>query len=87
MQIWHSVRGFLAGAFALVACPCHLPLTLPIILTLTAGTAIGGWLTNNSTTIYIISAILFAGSLFLSVRWFLAGATNKCLTGAAQKGS
>jgi len=40
----HDMRGYLVGAIAFITCLCHLPLTLPVALALTAGTAIGGWL-------------------------------------------
>ncbi|MCB0083603.1 MAG: hypothetical protein KDE47_21835, partial [Caldilineaceae bacterium] len=43
-----NIRGVLAGAIALVACPCHLPLTFPILLAVTAGTAMSSWLANNT---------------------------------------
>ncbi|GIK57442.1 MAG: hypothetical protein HND44_13085 [Chloroflexi bacterium] len=71
MQFWLTIRGFVAGAVAFVVCPCHLPLTLPIVLALTAGTAVGGWLANNSTFIYAISIILFIGGLVLAGKWLL----------------
>ncbi|MCA9989081.1 MAG: hypothetical protein KDE59_32470 [Anaerolineales bacterium] len=47
-----NIRGVLAGAIALVACPCHLPLTFPILLAVTAGTAMSSWLANNTTFTY-----------------------------------
>lgn len=68
-----NIRGVLAGVIALVACPCHLPLTLPILLAVTAGTAMSGWLVSNSATVYIASVIIFAGSIYLSARWLLSG--------------
>lgn len=69
MNIWLTLRGGVAGLIALVACPCHLPLTLPFILALTAGTAFGGWLANNSIIIYIVSIVLFLGGLILATKW------------------
>lgn len=72
MKIWKSIRGFVAGTVAFLACPCHLPITLPIFLTLTAGTAVGGWFATNTPFIYTASAVLFAGGLFLAGKWLLA---------------
>lgn len=37
-----AMRGYSAGAAAFIICPGHLPLTLPLLLTLTAGTAVNG---------------------------------------------
>ena len=34
-----SPKGIFAAAVALVACPCHLPITLPLLLVLTSGSA------------------------------------------------
>lgn len=78
MQLWHSIRGFVAGGAAFVVCPCHLPLTLPILLTLTAGTAVGGWLASNTTLIYAASAILFIGGLILAGKWLMANEVESC---------
>lgn len=85
MGIWFAVRGYIAGAAAFVACPCHLPLTLPILLTLTAGTAVGGWLANNATLIYVASAGLFIGGLLLAGKWLMTGETKACTVDAKEK--
>jgi hypothetical protein len=78
MNIWLTIRGFVAGAVALIACPCHLPLTLPILLVLTAGTAVGGWLANNSMLIYSISVVLFIGGLLLAGKWLVVDKAEVC---------
>lgn len=28
--MWLTIRGYVAGVVAVVACPCHLPITLPL---------------------------------------------------------
>ena len=78
MTIWLTIRGFVAGAFAFIVCPCHLPLTLPLILVLTTGTAVGGWLADNSTIIYVVSAGLFIGGLVLAGKWLLTEEVEAC---------
>jgi mercuric ion transport protein len=55
------VTGFLA-------CPCHLPLTLPLLLTLTAGTTIGLWLAQNTAVIVLLLSVYFVGALVLGFR-------------------
>lgn len=77
MQRWHSIRGYAAGAAALIVCPCHLPLVLPLLLTLTAGTAVGGWLAKNTALIYASATILFIGWLLLAIRWLHTAGANK----------
>lgn len=64
-----TIKGFAAGIVALVACPCHLPLTLPILLVLTSGTAVGVWLATNQWMIWVASILLFIGGMALMVRW------------------
>ena len=74
----HKTKGIIPGLFALTVCPCHLPLTLPILLTLTAGTAVGGWLANNTTIIYAAAAVLFIGGLALAGKWLVADEAETC---------
>lgn len=71
MQTWHTIKGYATAGIALIACPCHLPLTLPLILALTAGTAFGGWLSANTTIVYIASGVLFVGGLLLAGKWLM----------------
>lgn len=64
------IKGAVGGLVALVACPCHLPVTLPAILLMTGGTAFGAWLAANQWSIWTASVVLFAGGLALAVFWF-----------------
>lgn len=59
-----------------MVCPCRLPLTLPLLLTLTAGMAVGSWLANNSLIVYELSAVLFIGGLVLAGNWLLTNETE-----------
>ncbi len=68
-HFWKNLRIGVSGFVALVSCPCHLPVTLPIILTITAGTSLGVWIGNNTGMVAIISSATFLGSLFLTFRW------------------
>lgn len=76
--MWLKIRGYIAGAGTFLVCPCHLPLTLPLILALTAGTAVGGWLANNTTLIYAASIVLFIVGLLLAGRWLLVEEVKVC---------
>jgi mercuric ion transport protein len=69
LQIWRVAKGYVAGAVAFVACPCHLPITLPLLIALTAGTAFGAWLEHNIVTAGLISTTVFIGGAVLAFKW------------------
>ncbi len=60
-----TVTGFLA-------CPCHLIVTLPLLASLLAGTAVGNFLTRNTGLVYTGAGIYFVVALALGY-WFLFG--------------
>ncbi|MBI1881758.1 MAG: hypothetical protein HYR94_26570 [Chloroflexi bacterium] len=70
-QIWYTTKGFAAGAIAFVACPCHLPITLPLLISLIAGTAFGTWLADERNIFMVggISTLIFIGGLGLAFKW------------------
>lgn len=73
------IKGAAAGLVALIVCPCHLPVTLPVILLMTSGTAVGAWLAANQWSIWITSIVLFAGGLALAILWIgRAGTEDRC---------
>jgi mercuric ion transport protein len=53
----------------IIACPCHLAVTLPLLAGLLAGTALGHFLTHNTGLVYTGAAIYFVGALVLGY-WF-----------------
>ena len=52
----------------LLACPCHLPLMLPLAMGLIGGTALGAWVSSNMTLVYILSTAYFVVALLVSLR-------------------
>ena len=52
----------MVGAF--VICPCHLPLTLAIVATLLAGTALGAMLTEH-----MVAVGVFISFVWLAATW------------------
>ncbi|GMR09888.1 MAG: hypothetical protein BMS9Abin28_0708 [Anaerolineae bacterium] len=68
-QTRSKIKGYVMGAFAFVACPCHLPITLPLLVVLTAGTAFSAWLSNNFLMIAAASTVIFVGALVLALKW------------------
>lgn len=70
--IWHRTKGYAMAVTAFIACPCHLPITLPLLLALMAGTAVGSWLNENTTLIYVVATAYFVGGGVLAIRWLSA---------------
>ena len=60
-----TVTGFLA-------CPCHLIIALPLLISLLAGTALGSFLSRNAGLVYSGAGIYFVVALALGA-WFLFG--------------
>jgi hypothetical protein len=69
LKTWYTIKGYVAGAIALVACPCHLPITLPLLIALTAGTAFSGWLQGHIFLVGAVATVIFLGGLALAAAW------------------
>lgn len=69
MTTWKEIRSSISGIIAFMSCPCHLPITIPIILSLTAGTGFGVWLANHQSFIIGATTVVFVLSLLLMFRW------------------
>ena len=67
-----KIKAYSASVVAFIACPCHLPLTLPLLISLTAGMAFSTWLAapHNLLLVGVISTVLFIGGLALAFKWF-----------------
>lgn len=76
--MWHTIKGYAAGLVALIACPCHLPLTLPLVLSLVAGTTLAGWLAANTALVYVGSTVLFLAGLLLAGKWLFVDEEATC---------
>lgn len=66
------IGGIVLTVTGLLACPCHLIITLPLLISLLAGTALGGFLSRSAGLIYTGAAIYFVVALALGA-WFLFG--------------
>ena len=66
-----KIKAYVAGVVAFITCPCHLPLTLPLLISLTAGTAFSAWLAAPGTMLLVgaISTVAFVGGLALAFKW------------------
>ena len=51
-MLWQKVRGGVAVTISILTCPCHLPVTVPLMLALLAGTPTATWLTQHVGWVY-----------------------------------
>jgi mercuric ion transport protein len=61
-----DIRKVLGIALAVVTCPCHLPVTAPLLLSLLAGTTLGAYLSTHLEVLAAVSTALFLGGLALA---------------------
>ncbi len=66
------IGGVLLTVTGFLACPCHLIVTLPLLASLLAGTALGSFLTRNTGLVYTGASIYFVVALALGY-WFFFG--------------
>jgi mercuric ion transport protein len=69
MVAWKEIGSSISGVIAFISCPCHLPITLPIMLSLTAGTGFGVWLASHQSFIAGATTVVFIFSLLVTFRW------------------
>ena len=85
------VGGILLTVTGFLACPCHLIVTLPLLASVLAGTALGSFLTRNTGLVFIFAGTYFIVALLLGY-WLLFGPARRmstmeeaCLTCAPAK--
>ena len=66
------IGGVVLTVTGLLACPCHLIITLPLLISLLAGTALGSFLSRNTGLVTTFAGIYFVVALALGA-WFLFG--------------
>lgn len=62
-----------------LACPCHLIVTLSLLASLMAGTALGSFLSRNTGLVFIFAGIYFIVALLLGY-WLLFGPARRTST-------
>jgi hypothetical protein len=65
------IGGTLLTVTGFLACPCHLIITLPLLLSLLAGTALGSFLERNTSLVYAGASIYFIVALALGALFLL----------------
>ena len=68
-MFWQKVRGGVAVTISILTCPCHLPVTVPLMLALLAGTPIAAWLIQHVGWVYGVMAGVFILSFGLACLW------------------
>ncbi len=63
------VCGGVLAASGFVVCPCHFPLTLPLILGVLGGTGLGSFIGANTGLVYGIATGYFI--IGIGVGWYL----------------
>ena len=66
------IGGVVLAVTGFLACPCHLIITLPLLASLLAGTALGSFLTHNTGLVTTLAGVYFVVALALGY-WFLFG--------------
>jgi mercuric ion transport protein len=63
----NKVAGYALAATALIACPCHLALTLPLAIALLGGTAFGAALAAHTGLLVALATAYFAVALAAAI--------------------
>ena len=74
-MFWQKIRSGTMFVISFVTCPCHLPITLPLALTLLAGTPLAVWISQHVGMVYGVMAGVFLLSLTLGLSW--SGQSNE----------
>lgn len=75
-MFWQKIRSGVMYVVAFVSCPCHLPITMPLILVLLAGTPAAVWITQHTGWVYGIMTGVFLLSLALGFVWMESSKGN-----------
>ncbi len=76
-----TVTGWFFTVTGILACPCHLVITLPLAVAVLSGTALGGWMATHEgaiatgATIYFVGAVVVGFTLLSMRRSQQAGST------------
>jgi uncharacterized membrane protein len=62
------LAGIVLTVIGFLACPCHLIITLPLLASLLAGTALGSFLTRNTGLVVTFASLYFIVAFLLGFR-------------------
>ncbi len=66
--MFQKALGVLVGITAFLACPCHLPITLPLLLAVLAGTPLAGVPDQNLGLLVLVALVYLVVGLGLALR-------------------
>jgi mercuric ion transport protein len=69
--------GIFLTVTGILSCPCHLIVILPLLASLLAGTALGGFLCRNTGLVYTLAGIYFVVALALGYRFLFSESRPK----------
>jgi len=73
-KLWQKLKDNFWPISALIFCPCHLPLTMGAFASLTAGTAMGAWISTHYSSIETVLAVTFSFYFVLAFMiWVVRG--------------
>lgn len=73
--------GYVLLVTAFLACPCHLPVTLPLVLAVLGGTSLGAFLAGHPELVGLAALVYFVTAL--AAGWALLRGREKPAPGAA----
>ena len=71
--LMRRIGGIVLTVAGFLVCPCHLILTLPLLISLLAGTALGSFLSHNIAAVYIGAGIYFLVALAAGMSLLFGG--------------
>lgn len=73
-KLYNSLKQNFWPVSALIFCPCHLPLTMAAVASLTAGTAVGAYISAHYSSIETVLAVAFSFYFVLAFMiWVVRG--------------
>ena len=80
-----KVWGGVLAITGFIACPCHLPLTLPLIIGVLGGTSLGSFVGANTSLVYGIATGYFIVGIGVGVYLLMHKRTGRSLIEGSQK--
>jgi hypothetical protein len=72
-----SLTGWILAITGVLACPCHLPLTLPFLLAVLGGTALGSILQQKTDLVVAVATAYFLAAIGLGLSLLRRGTARE----------
>ena len=77
-MFWQKVRSGVMFVVSAIICPCHLPITLPLVLAFLVGTPAAVWIAQHVGWVYGGMTLIFLLTLGLGFLWLNRPDTVTC---------